>query len=541
MKRKLSSSGEIDRPTKILKTQHDQQDFNKYVGQKQLQEQFLQNTNKDKIKSLENKPQGQILQNNLTQAQQKNLKPFEEELNHILEIMSKNNSQQYKQSKIIKDDYLAGSKFFDDGIEHVKMIVNYNNLISKNFFELNDHQKHNFIETIQEFYSFHYYLMENYFKLLTYYYFESSSKYKQLFRTLSRKYNVLPNSPLSQQQKQYYQSEHAINSNNSVIIKEQFETKILPIYLFLKEKINSYYPGPIENFLQKNNQNNKFLIELNRWFKITFVFILICYCNYEIKDIKNVFNYILKWTEAIQKGWIRSGIKIANEFSNIIDHYGSSHFLTPIYLKNNNYIIVNYNGFFSYNTWLYAYFNHVNLIGLPFGTTAYDFDTNKCAINFVNHDLGHIRSITIHVGYSDHTIEKCYQFIVNSKFFNQLQKETLLFTIFFIIHEDLTKPIKIFKSKNFMFALKNVLNTMFILDRIDYGLNNIVNQNKQISYNNQFRTYYQNISKKYINELSQLLKRSQERVAEILLNKNGYLFFYSIPTLYNLYNYFKNL
>ena len=61
-----------------------------------------------------------------------------------------------------------------------------------------------------------------------------------------------------------------------------------------------------------------------------------------------------------------------------------------IYLKNNLYPLINEDGQFGFNTWLYAFFNRVFIIGCPERNSDFDFEKNASPAEFIDHDFTHV-------------------------------------------------------------------------------------------------------------------------------------------------------
>ena len=101
---------------------------------------------------------------------------------------------------------------------------------------------------------------------------------------------------------------------------------------------------------------------------------------------------------------------------------------------NKNFIIANDTGFFSYNTWLYSFFNGINLIGTSSGLAHYDGNT-ECAMWMLYHDLLHYKDI--YNSYNNIFV-KIYEYIwyiiLNSKI-SKLEKELNIYILWIDLHE----------------------------------------------------------------------------------------------------------
>lgn len=94
-------------------------------------------------------------------------------------------------------------------------------------------------------------------------------------------------------------------------------------------------------------------------------------------------------------------------------------------------ILANVTGFFSYNTYLYAYVNDIYLIGFPAVHTVYH-GKKKCPTQFIEHDLDH--DLNLPIGREQEQIAKMYNLIL-TKARSKHEKEMCIFSLWFYIHE----------------------------------------------------------------------------------------------------------
>lgn len=96
------------------------------------------------------------------------------------------------------------------------------------------------------------------------------------------------------------------------------------------------------------------------------------------------------------------------------------------------YFLTNYTGWFGFNTYLYAFFNKILLVGAPSQYSYFD-NTGDCPLGFIEHDYNHIvdeNNVTMNYSY----LEYCYYNILNSQEPKYL-KELLIFVLWAQIHE----------------------------------------------------------------------------------------------------------
>lgn len=92
---------------------------------------------------------------------------------------------------------------------------------------------------------------------------------------------------------------------------------------------------------------------------------------------------------------------------------------------------INYTGEFGFNTFLYAFFNNISLIGIPSGYSSFDSETG-CSYDFYIHDIDH------HSEYHKQTLPlfcRLYKAILNSKY-NEYDKKIALIVLWIIVHEN---------------------------------------------------------------------------------------------------------
>jgi len=109
--------------------------------------------------------------------------------------------------------------------------------------------------------------------------------------------------------------------------------------------------------------------------------------------------------------------------------------------------LVNDNGVFSFNTWLYAFFEGIELVG--FTSKRAEFDGEKgCSLDMFFHDLNHIDDIERKFLKDKDTelfnqYKSIYYNILNSENFSKEQKELYILMLWIIIHEEVEVGIKL--------------------------------------------------------------------------------------------------
>lgn len=136
-----------------------------------------------------------------------------------------------------------------------------------------------------------------------------------------------------------------------------------------------------------------------------------------------------------------------------------------------NLILIDDSGQFTYNTFLYAYINGVNLIGVPLLESFADGNL-MCTLEFIEHDLEHLSAMEVYEISSD-KIKFIYYNIMDSNY-DKKQKELLLTGLFYICHElyyNLDKFAFNGKKRNFKQMLygKNPRYTNFYDFDYEYG------------------------------------------------------------------------
>lgn len=104
------------------------------------------------------------------------------------------------------------------------------------------------------------------------------------------------------------------------------------------------------------------------------------------------------------------------------------------YYLDNHYILPNNTGLFGFNTYLYALFNNILLIGVPNKTVNFDA-TIGCPLKFMDHDYFHSNQISKYMKVAK-IIPLIYYNILQQEYPKKL-KELLILVIWILIHEEM--------------------------------------------------------------------------------------------------------
>jgi hypothetical protein len=102
---------------------------------------------------------------------------------------------------------------------------------------------------------------------------------------------------------------------------------------------------------------------------------------------------------------------------------------------NRTFPIVNDNGAFSLNTWLYAFFEGIELVGFTSKESNFD-NIIGCSLDIFYHDLDHLIESVLVQKYSEefYTLKNIYYNILNSNL-TKTEKELYVLVLWIIIHE----------------------------------------------------------------------------------------------------------
>jgi hypothetical protein len=107
-------------------------------------------------------------------------------------------------------------------------------------------------------------------------------------------------------------------------------------------------------------------------------------------------------------------------------------------LDDKTFLLTNTSGFFGYNTFLYAFFSGISLIGVPNKVQSFD-DVKGCPIIFMNHDYWHNFSqsgglVNLYKG-DVKNIKHIYYSIINDNELTKKEKELYILMLWLRIHE----------------------------------------------------------------------------------------------------------
>ena len=109
-------------------------------------------------------------------------------------------------------------------------------------------------------------------------------------------------------------------------------------------------------------------------------------------------------------------------------------YISPTELKPDIYPLINTTGLFSYNTYLYALFNGIFLVGLPERYSIFDSSLG-CSERFHKHDLDHARDIRSISANNFNILRHVYNSINSSSDISKSFKEEFVHTLFYWVHE----------------------------------------------------------------------------------------------------------
>lgn len=110
-------------------------------------------------------------------------------------------------------------------------------------------------------------------------------------------------------------------------------------------------------------------------------------------------------------------------------------------------------GLFGFNTWLYAYFNKVDIIGIPSRVMNFDLVQRACPERFVIHDFDHSNQIKIFYDPKlDHKYFNLYKDILSDPNTDILQKELLILSLWVLCHEHIGSTKDFFISKKVFYG-----------------------------------------------------------------------------------------
>jgi len=218
---------------------------------------------------------------------------------------------------------------------------------------------------------------------------------------------------------------YANNPTDELLIAEiraYYMSRALHFWQQLKEFLHEGNEMGHEHQLNHVSNSNEIILENFEYYEKIFFDML--------NDLNNDFN-IIKCT----KLFIYIGmLSCYNMKMSLDERY--KHFLFYKLNFNRIFPLVNDNGVFSLNTWLYAFFENVDLVG--FTAKKSEFDGNiGCSLDMFSHDLDHLtESIDIEKDSDEfQTYKYIYYNILNSDYLSKEQKELYILILWIIIHE----------------------------------------------------------------------------------------------------------
>lgn len=160
--------------------------------------------------------------------------------------------------------------------------------------------------------------------------------------------------------------------------------------------------------------------------------------NFNIKKVMYIFKYI---------GSLNCFHEPNNKLKDISITYMENELKQYNIDSNRIFPLVNDNGEFAFNTWLYAFFENIDLVGFTSEDASYDGESG-CSLDMYVHDLQHINDIYYKYNKNSNKYniyKNIYYNILQSDGLTSREKELYIFILWIIIHE-ITQPINLNKS-----------------------------------------------------------------------------------------------
>jgi hypothetical protein len=313
------------------------------------------------------------------------------------------------------------------------------------------------------------------------------------------------------------------------IMESELE-KLKHYFKYFVRRIDSLYEILMQNPNNANNEKTK----LNFYFKCIFLILSQFYTDQDVKQ-----NYQKKIRHAKKYGIIQKPesyakkIQYSQQTKTLI--IGGEKYPTNIIGNEKLYFLVNETGFFSYNMFLYAMYHGIILIGIPLNLSSFDNQIKRPPMQFIEHDLTHLNEMTVTLSNENYfkTFQKCYEFIFKSPKYNLVEKETLIFSLWYILHE---KPSILLKETNLIEAIAIFVIELFkvtdlIFPKADFGMNSFFIRNSK------FGTKCYEFALKLQNQIPQEYVYLYKKILE---KKEPYYFgllgVFSVPILFLFYH-----
>ena len=129
----------------------------------------------------------------------------------------------------------------------------------------------------------------------------------------------------------------------------------------------------------------------------------------------------------------------------------------PEFFDDSTLILANDDGLFTFNTWLYAFFEDLDLVGFT-SEIAYFDGYYGCSMDMFYHDIAHISTINSFREHKYYPIYKnVYYTLLNSPKLSKMEKELYIIFLWIIIHEIAQYSIYINLSDPIDVSIKNFL------------------------------------------------------------------------------------
>jgi len=247
--------------------------------------------------------------------------------------------------------------------------------------------------------------------------------------------------------------------------------------------------------------------------------------------MKNIVHLVIKIVKIIN-------LHNKNPYNQIINNTDSEMNNIIEILDNDIFLLMNYTGVFSINTYLYSFFNSVNLFGIPIEDNFADGILLNVEV-FIGHDVAHFKDIFKSKFNGNREVFNFYKYIyfkiLNSEKINEDYKKRLILFIWLLIHEYyaviIPKNIEI-KDKNY-----KIFNDIFLINIIailedfsDYFSSLIFEENIIESLEKDSKFYYSKIVLN-INK-TMFLKQNKEEYSE---GSEKYIRLFKLAKIYSMY------
>jgi hypothetical protein len=298
---------------------------------------------------------------------------------------------------------------YERDVQRLKLKYNKSNITDddiKQFYNdiMNDNKKLNFKElNFEE-------LKEEFYQLPEDFITETEKQHNVRYNKENSKYDNIINrvkyikDNLKHYDKKFIEKYNLLEQNGKMNIKE-----ITRLFIFIS-RLNCFQMNVFEgSYINYNNYNNNLTLE-EKFFT-----------NDNMNNLLEKLSFSESSKERVEKLSFSESSK--ERFKKLNDK---------------TFLLTNNSGFFGYNTFLYAFFNGISLIGVPNKVQSFD-DFKGCPIIFMNHDYWHNFSqsgglVNLYKG-DIKNIKHIYYSIINDTHLSKEEKELYILMLWIRIHE----------------------------------------------------------------------------------------------------------